>query len=626
VIKQHFRLGIILVITSSIAGYIYYQNQKNSTISLPSNYQLLGKQSFKSSIKLDPKDINYHPIGLWSGRLILPTSSSGKPKNFVNLEVENAPAKYVNLVGKTVRLEWVKNSKTQEYLKAVTKDVSFTKDTLDSQIMGNLHPKRLDRRQQVDPLQSLAGARDNDDVFVVLEEPIYISKIGQEYILKIEKEPVQITGKQYALVKLIEPVNQVGKDKFLVRHFNLKTQSFSAKSEIVEIPQSLEDRTGISRFTNYNLTKSWHNSFGWYIYGARNSEGIFVVQAMIPRKIVGLVPDTIRLGKSASLAYFDGQMWDRTTLKKGTARVILIDPNENQISEVITKWKEGDRALVIHIYGGIGGNKAEPKTLGIVTGHFAYGIANIIREPLSNELIFNLKYHQIYAHNPDGIVAGKIQASSYLGDLQRGWLGNRPIADVIIKFDPVTQDYNFDGIEVSPLNEFSLELQKMMARYRIGDGTGAATVTPVTSCVQDANQALYLTIKRITKNVQTNSQIQTWLARHPNHPQTQRFNKLIKLGQDLEKNLVPLGIVRGDWEQNADELAGTKQPNNFLDSIFQGILSWRTILPRRAHDEITTILLQNGASAWIIRTNQLGGFNPDIEPLAPTAVFGHHSN
>jgi predicted Abi (CAAX) family protease len=618
VIKQHRRLLILLVIASSAASYIYYKNQTYNLVSLPSNYHLyhqLFRDNNNYSLVRDRKNLNYRPVSLWSGRLILPRVSPSNKSSFVELELENAPPNHVNLIGKTVKLEWVNNPNTKAYLKAVTKDVVFTKNTINSQKSGNLHPTRLNNLKNVDPLQSLAGARDNNDVTVAFIEPIFVSKIKEEYVLKIENEPVQITGRQYALIQIVRLVEQ---DRFLVRHFNLKSGSFSGSSEVIQIPQSPRDRTGISRFTNRELVNSWYNSSGWYIYGARNTEGTFVVRAMIPRKIVRLVPDTIRLKKSASVSYIHNQMWDRTILKKGTAEVALVESES-------TNWQEGDRALVIHIYGGIGGSKAEPKTYGIVTGHFAYGIANIIREPLANELIFDIKYHQIYAHNPDGIVAGKIQAYSYLGDLAKGWLGNRPIADVIIKFDPVTQDYNFDGIQLSPLNEFSLELQKMMARYRIGDGTGAATVSPVTSCVQDANQALYITIKRITQKIKTNPKIQTWLDRHPHHSQTQRFHKLVKLGEDLEKNLVPLGIVRRDWQQNADELAGTKQPENFLDSIFQGVLSWRTILPRRAHDEITTIFLHNGSSAWIVRTNQLGGFNPDIAPLAPNVVFGGHS-
>jgi predicted Abi (CAAX) family protease len=44
------------------------------------------------------------------------------------------------------------------------------------------------------------------------------------------------------------------------------------------------------------------------------------------------------------------------------------------------------------------------------------------------------------------------------------------------------------------------------------------------------------------------------------------------------------------------------------------------MLPRRTQDEIAKILLKQGEFLWIIRTNQVGGFDPDIEPIAPTGL------
>ncbi|MEQ9370454.1 MAG: hypothetical protein RIG63_15750 [Coleofasciculus chthonoplastes F3-SA18-01] len=63
----------------------------------------------------------------------------------------------------------------------------------------------------------------------------------------------------------------------------------------------------------------------------------------------------------------------------------------------------------------------------------------------------------------------------------------------------------------------------------------------------------------------------------------------------MEQNLTPLGVVRSDWKQNAETLAGVGdgfvQDNQLLD----GILSWRTIMPRRGQDIITDLLLDKGA-------------------------------
>ena len=117
-----------------------------------------------------------------------------------------------------------------------------------------------------------------------------------------------------------------------------------------------------------------------------------------------------------------------------------------------------------------------------------------------------------------------------MGDLRSGWLFTRPVIDIIVKFAPVTQDYNFNDITISPLNEFVRQLQIMMARYRVGDGTGSATVTPATSCIQDSSQALYAAIKIIKQQVKSNPTIQNWLQNHPNDLQALRFHQLNPLG------------------------------------------------------------------------------------------------
>lgn len=198
--------------------------------------------------------------------------------------------------------------------------------------------------------------------------------------------------------------------------------------------------------------------------------------------------------------------------------------------------------------------------------------------------------------------------------------------DVVIKLDAVTQDYDFGGVKLSPLKEFLRQLQVMMARYRVGDGAGNATVTPATSCVQDSSQALYAAILAIKQQVVSTPEIQKWLDSHPNDVQTLRFEQLVSLGTALEENLTPLGIVRADWKSNAGLLAGTgigEKSAPFSDrSIWAGLTTWRTMMPRLAHDELATIFLKNGAKLLFLRSNQVGGWQPDILPLAPTALSG----
>jgi predicted Abi (CAAX) family protease len=46
------------------------------------------------------------------------------------------------------------------------------------------------------------------------------------------------------------------------------------------------------------------------------------------------------------------------------------------------------------------------------------------------------------------------------------------------------------------------------------------------------------------------------------------------------------------------------------------------MLPRAAHDQLATLFLNQGGQLWLLETNQIGGWNPDILPVAPTVLFG----
>ncbi|MEG4442617.1 abortive infection protein [Microcoleus sp. AT9_B5] len=565
----------------------------------------------------------YKPIALWHGRLLLPSNEDRQPYGTVFFEVINAPQKYQNLIGKTAFLKWSTNREVQFFVHAVSQDINFTQQTQKSQKSGNIHPDRLNGWRNVGPLETLAGTRLEDSVTVMLRRPViaihYSSSDRRE--LAIDREPVQIIGRFCALVSILQR-KELDSDKFIVRHFNKTSRQFDGAAEIIRIPQVQPDKNGVARSTNHQIEQSPLNPDGWYIYGERDEDNMFVVQAIEPRKIAQLTPDEIHLGLKNSLAYLSNKNWENTPAQKGQAKRVLLTPNDAAENASISPWQEGDIGIVIHSFGGIGGKKGEPAPLGIVTGHFAFGVAKVVRDRFTGELRFDIEYKQVYAHNPDGIVAGSSKWQSYMGDLQRGWLGDRPVCDIICKLDCVCCDYDFGGIALSPLTELNQQLDIMMARYRSGDGTGASLVTPATSCVQDSSQAIYATIKTITSEVESNPQIQDWLKTHPTDAQTQRFHQLVALGDSLEKVLMPLGIVRPDWRKNP-RLAGID--SELKKTFFAGILnlikaaiSYRTMLPRRTQDEIAKILLKQGAFLWIIRTNQVGGFDPDIEPIAPT--------
>ena len=323
------------------------------------------------------------------------------------------------------------------------------------------------------------------------------------------------------------------------------------------------------------------------------------------------------------LEYIEYEMWGKTKLQKGNYETVLLATNGIDAQRAVSEWRLGDKALAMHLFGGIGGEKAETPSWLPVTGHFSYGIAEVIRDRITNELRFDIIYYQVYAHNTEAIISGAITWAAYMGSLWRGWLGNRPVSDILVKYEPITTDYDFDGLKFSPLEELIEELREMTARYRVGDGTGASLVSPVASCVQDSSQALFSTIHDIQKLVKLNPIIDEWLQKHQYEEQSRYFNALISLGNVLEKQLVPMGIVRRDWQKNAKDLFGTNDKKTNIISIAINMLkSWRTMLPRRAQDETTKIFLQQGARTWVLKTNQVGGFDKTIAPLAPTTILG----
>ncbi|MEA5573220.1 type II CAAX prenyl endopeptidase Rce1 family protein [Calothrix sp. UHCC 0171] len=614
-----------------------------------SNYAIHSRQNvnqpaFYPVTKIPPKNL-YKPVANWIGRLILPTKQQLQDGlDWVWMEVQYAPPTAQNLVGKIVRLQWKNNQELRTYIQNIQRDVDFTPEVITSQQAGIIHPFRLNGVRQVGALRSLAGANPNDDTIVALDLKTIITENNQEnnqennYILQIDNEPILVTGRFYSLVTIIKPIPshslnlssknyQQSENYYLVKHYNPNSHQFDGVEEIIQIPQQVIDTRHFAPSTPEQIEKSSAGRDGWYIYGANNVNNIFVVQAIAPRSLFALQSNETITNKDLALNYIHKLNWQNTQKNKGKINTTLV-VNQKKSSPQI--WQEGDKAILLHLFGGIGGRKAE--RLGVpytITGHFAFGSAEVIRDEFTQQLRFDIKYHQVYAHNPDGIIAGIHTWANYMGNLQYGWLATRPVSDILIKFAPVTQDYDFDGIKISPLTQLQQQLQIAIARYRIGDGTGGATVSPATSCVQDSSQALYATIQAIKKQVATNPQIQTWLNANPNHPQTLRFQQLVELGKSLEKQLVPLGIIRADWQSQVDMLAGTgastteKPRKPFKDgSIWAGLTTWRTMMPRQVHDDLAAIFLKHGATMQFLRTNQVGGWQADITPIAPTVFFG----
>lgn len=613
-------------------------------IDLPnSNYAIAQTQPFNQidtyPIQPLPTSPNLRPNGSWSGRLILPSEQeyAADPGDWAWFEVWHGEAGAANLVGQTIKLTWKPTEASAFYLKTVTKDVTFSKQAETFWANGNLVPIRLNGRQQVGPLQSLAGARPKDDLTVRLVEATLVTEGGKP-VLQTELEPIQITGSEYGLVKLLGPDTTVKAplpphcpgpapcptEFFRVQFYNPASRDFTGPTGTVRIPQ--QPMVKSERFFSNlrDLDQSPAGAQGWYIYGTRDANGVFTVQALKPRALFQLQPDQVVIGEDPGLKYIARQNWRDTPQRKGTLQRVLVSPNGGSSDAARAQWQEGDYALVIHLFGGIGGENKEFAPLGTVTGHFAYGLARVTREPIADELQFSIQYQQIYAHNSGAIISGTHDWDDYMGNMERGWLGLRPTSDVVVRLDSFITPFQFGDTTISLFRELLIQTQVMAARYRTGDGTGVAGVTPATSCVQDSNQALFIAIQQVRRQIESQPAVIQWIRQHPNSPEAMRAQQFVALGKALEALLTPYGVIRPDWKNNAESLAGVVPRGDFISKqgLFSGALSWQTMMPRWGHDAIARTFLLHGAQLWFLRSNMSGGNDPRIEPIPPTTLFG----
>jgi predicted Abi (CAAX) family protease len=550
----------------------------------------------------------YRPIGTWMGRLILPTLDERSQAGGVWFEVHHADAPYGDLVGQRVRLSWSDDPTVQALVRAVTRDVQFSAEAdYANRVEGLVMPVRLDGRRLVDPLESLAGAHPRDDVVVMLSGPVEVRGAGAATELRIECHPVQITGRYYGLLRFAEAL---GDGRFRVAHFNRTSRAFDGPEEIVLLPDVVTDCDGRAPSSTRGLERMPLNADGWYAYGAPDRDGTFVVRALAPRALLRLEPEAVRPGTYRAVR---DASWSDIVARKGTVRSLLFGGRPSG-------WSVGDKALLVHVYGGIGGAQREQEASSFIYfGHFAYGLAEVVLDPLAGEPRFEIVYHQIYTQNGDGLIAGALHWSRYMGDRQFGWSGLRPVCDLLLNLDAFDEDFSIDAArQTSALTGLVAQLEAMSARYRIGDGTGGTFAGPANNCAQDANHALFSTLRQLQAFIETHPGYDQWTSGEP--ADAERYRVLVQLTQDLSRSLQPFGSPRHDWSANEFNLGSTLQDAP-MQCVLTGLMSWRVILPRLAADTILGAFLRHGASVWLLGTDQIGGEHPEIEPVAPTTLF-----
>jgi predicted Abi (CAAX) family protease len=556
----------------------------------------------------------YRPIAPWMGRLILPAFQERSLVLGCWFEVYHAPPEHTALVGQKLRLRWEPTPGNNARFWGVTRNVLFDEDAEKLAKHGTVLAERLNTLINVNPFESLAGSRPNDDMVVRLEGKVRVDAQpgdGDTPIVYVGDAPTEISGRYYALVRFIGPSGSG--DGYTVRHYDRASGDFTGAEEVVRMPEVVPDGNGTRNSTAGGIERSPINELGWYMYGAQDTQGRFVVKALAARKLLRLVPDLYTDGEKEGMEYLRPKAWRKACVKGQVSTAIIAGQYLTPFA-ARESWQVGDRGLLIHLYGGIGGENAEPAAkTPLYWGHFSFGVATVIEEPLAGEPIFDIVYQQVYAHNADGLIAGAIHYSKYAGDRQYGWAGVRPIQDMIIKVNGITGSFEIFGALVSPLDSIIDQLEVMQARYRIADGRGATKVGMLNNCAQDGSQALYIALRNMSKLMAAMPQLRAEMT--DTAEEAQRFKELNILTDELQRVLLPWGSARDDWEYGIPMLGAGA--DGFIGTVSKAANSWRTMLPPVAARAMAEVFVERGASIWVLRSYQIGGDDPTIEPYVP---------
>lgn len=582
----------------------------------------------------------YRPIATWSGRLILPEAGDRRPDGGVYLQLENTPPSHRSLIGQRVWLAWHPNSIHAAWLSKAVCDVTFDEITYASQQKGVVHPDRLNGWEKVSPLESLAGARLQDDVQVELDVAAVKRSLpgtSTDWTVLINDEPVQITGILRALVQFLSPLDR---QYLCIRHYNPDSRTFDGPTAIACAPDAgtIHPAFQLEQSSIQGIERSPLNDRGWYVYGYFPSlpsqpqrHRPFVIQAIEPYAALCLAPTKTVMGQNEARQYIRDQKWDEMPLHQ--MRVTLVDTNgrvepaaERTPSRLAQRtkelWWKGDEALVVHTFGWRGGPRGDRFPLGLVPGHFAFGFAKLTQDDWTGELRFDLIYRQVYTHNAQGTISGAFRWHSYMGCLKRGWMYTVPVSDVMVRLPELTVPYQIGDRKIQPLDMIKRELAYMHARYRVGGGNGASLITPATSCVKDSNQALFSAIRQFRDQVIADPATKAWLEQNPNDYHTQRFRKLVTLLKQIEEEILfPLGYVPPTWRGENDEVAAHQRDRADWNLNIEALKAWRTMLPRRAERELLAVLRKHGATMVDYQCALIGGEVPGIRPAAPTVLL-----
>jgi predicted Abi (CAAX) family protease len=284
------------------------------------------------------------------------------------------------------------------------------------------------------------------------------------------------------------------------------------------------------------------------------------------------------------------------------SRTVLLNPTQG-----MSDFQEGP-FLGLHLFGGYQGPGGDPaRPFNLVGGHFAFASGEIRQGQIE------MNYHQVYGQNPDQIVSCTQSQEAYLGSLQRGWQYTRPVVDLLISHSALSRRYEFGGgMSFDFFSTLRQELERVQARYRVGDGDGVAEIQAATNCSQDSASAMYAVASKILE-------LDRSLAVYPQEKQYADFRSLVEIARDLKQLYSPWGRAPRAWDDNFCHKAPPAQIPPTQQTL-QALASWKTILPRVHHEAVAEILLRHGAQVLVKTSGPLGSAEVVEPPTAPSRL------
>jgi len=566
----------------------------------------------------------YRPIAPWSGQMILPTVDQRAADGSVPFLVYSSPQR--DLVGTVLRLAWDGSTSENAWFDQARPDVVFDQKARElGERFGCRFPTALDGWRRVSPLESLPANRGEGTIEVVLANPVL-----RNGVLYVTREPVQMNGTRVCLARFEGPADG---NRRRIRHFNPRTGFFTGPEEVVTVLPAM-GKPGVPPQTSTDaIERSPSNAQGWYLYG-RDARGGFLVESIEPRQVTMAWAPCAVSGREPIKQYVSHQHFEYF-MQPGAVRVSVFEPRKDQEPNVSGAgmtayaskvWPVGTRALLIHLFGWrkfadgpAGTEDSLSEAFDLVTGHFSFGVAEVVADPFTGEPRWDIEYKQVYGHNREEIVSGSMKWHAYMGNLQRGWMYSIPVSDTIVRI-PELDSYDIDGTVVDPLQGLLRQLDRMMSLYRVGGGTGCAIIRPDISCVQDSHCALYAGLCALVDNLARRPDVVRWrAAKGPDDEEVQRFARLEGLAKDVERSILSNGIVQANWKDFVRSPLGTRNPSK-IQSFINTLVSLNTVFPRAAHDNLLHVAADHDYPMWNILTVQAGGTMPGVIPLKPTSL------